>query len=206
MNIFVLCTGRSGSKSFIKACQYISNYTATHESLSGRYSEARFDFPKNHIEADNRLSWHLGELNEKYGKNAYYVHLKRNSESVAKSLSRRFFLPKSMIYAYANGIKKLPPESLNANQRFEVCLDYVETVNTNIEYFLKDKPKKIQINLDNIKSGFKNFWDEVEAKGNLDLALSEFDKKHNKSSSKTVYWRYTLKHLWLKFLMLINYQ
>jgi hypothetical protein len=204
MNVFVLCTGRSGSTSFIKACQHISNYSAAHETLSNSCGDKRFDFPKNHIEADNRLSWQLGQLNEKFGKNAFYVHLKRNSKSVAKSYYKRFLLPKSMIYAYANGIKKLPPESLNPNERFEVCLDYVETVNANIKYFLEDKPHKIEIDLEDIKPKFESFWKTIKAQGNLNLALSEFDHKHNKSSSKTVHWRYSLKHLWLKFLMILR--
>lgn len=206
MNVFVLCTGRSGSTSFIEACQHISNYTAAHESLSDKIGDARFEFSKNHIEADNRLSWQLGQMNDKFGKAAFYVHLKRDSKSIAKSYSRRFLLPKSMIYAYSNGIKKLPPEGLDAGTRLEVCLDYVDTVNSNIKHFLKDKPLKIEIDLGDIKSGFKDFWNAIEAEGNLDLALNEFDKKHNKSSSKTVHRRYSLKHLWLKFLMVIRYQ
>ncbi len=204
MNVFVLCTGRSGSKGFIKACQHISNYTATHESLSDKFGKARFQFPNNHIEADNRLSWQLGQLDEIYGKQAFYIHLKRDSEATAQSFMRRFLLPKSMIYAYANGIKQLPPEQLKSSERFEVCLDYVETVNSNIEHFLKDKPHQIEIELNEIKTGFKSFWQAIDAKGDFSLALAEFEKKHNKSSSKKINWLYSFKQLWLKFLMVLK--
>lgn len=65
MNIFVLCTGRSGSKTFIKACNHITNYTCGHESRAKRAkleSRLNLDYPPNHIEADNRLSWFLGRL------------------------------------------------------------------------------------------------------------------------------------------------
>ncbi len=204
MNVFVLCTGRSGSSSFIKACQHISNYTAAHESLSQKCGNERFQFPKNHIEADNRLSWQLGQLNKFYGKQAYYIHLKRDDESTAQSFMRRFLLPKSMIYAYANGIKQLPPERLNSNEQFEVCLDYVRTVNANIENFLNDKPHQLQIELSEIKKDFKTFWNAIDAEGDLNLALVELDKKHNKSSSKRIYWQYSLKQLWLRLLMVLK--
>ena len=204
MNVFVLCTGRSGSSGFIKACQHITNYSASHESLVDKFGDERFQFPENHIEADNRLSWQLGQLEQNYGKAAFYVHLKRDKQAVVQSYMNRFLLPKSMIYAYANGIKKQPPEDLSKAEKSEVCLDYVEAVNTNIEYFLKDKPQQITIDLDDIESGFKKFWKDINAKGDLELALKEFDKKHNKSASKKIYWRYSLKHLGLKFLMMVK--
>jgi len=204
MNVFVLCTGRNGSTSFIKACQHITNYTASHESLSQKCGAYRFDFPDNHIEADNRLGWQLGQLDEYFGQDAFYIHLKRDAKATAQSFMRRFLLPKSMIYAYANGIKQLPPERLNSKEKFEVCLDYVETVNTNIQHFLKDKPHQLEIELSEIKIGFKTFWEAIEAKGDLEMALDEFDKKHNKSSSKTIYWKYSFKQLWLRFLMVLK--
>jgi len=204
MNVFVLCTGRSGSTSFIKACQHITNYSASHESLTDKLGKKRFAFPVNHIEADNRLSWQLGHLDQKYGKAAFYVHLKRNKQAIAHSYMNRFLMPKSMIYAYANGIKKQPPEGLSKAEKYEICLDYVDAVNTNIELFLKDKPQQITIDLNDIETGFKKFWKDIKAEGDLNLARSEFEKKHNKSISKSLYWRYSLKHLGLKFWMVVK--
>jgi len=67
MRVFILCTGRTGSTSIIEACKHISNYTADHESLAKVFGNQRLDYPDYHIEADNRLSWHLGALNKKYG-------------------------------------------------------------------------------------------------------------------------------------------
>ena len=204
MNIFVLCTGRSGSTGFIKACKHITNYTASHESKSQLFGEKRFAFSENHIEADNRLSWQLGELEKKFGEKAFYVHLIREPREVAQSFMHRYLLPKSMIYAYANGIKKQPPERLNPAQRFEMCMDYVETVNSNIDAFLKDKPLKITIELKHIKPDFKTFWNAIEAEGNLELALKEFDTKHNKRPSKSYDLNYSLKNLWLKLKMILR--
>ena len=84
MNIFILNTGRCGSTTFIRACQHISNFTATHESRSGLIGEERLNYPDNHIEADNRLSWFLGRLDRKYGDNAFYLHMSRDRSQTAK--------------------------------------------------------------------------------------------------------------------------
>ncbi len=182
----------------------MTNFSAAHESRSELTGKARFIFPENHIEADNRLSWQLGELDKHYGKNAFYVHLKRDQEATAKSFMTRFLLPKSMIYAYANGIKKSPPEIVDRKKRYEICLDYVDTVNLNIEAFLKDKPQQMKIEIENIHSDFKNFWQHIKAEGDFDLALSEFDKKHNRSAKNNLDIAYSLKHAILKSKLFLD--
>ena len=204
MNVFILCTGRSGSTTFIKACKHIANYTSAHESLCNKLGQTRFHFPEQHIEADNRLSWHLGELDKCYGKEAIYVFLKRDKNAIAKSYMRRFLRPKSMIYAYANGIKKSPPESLSKDEKHQICLDYVETVEQNIIHFLKDKPHQIEMNIASIKAEYPSFWKLIKAEGNLDKALMEFDIKHNSSSSQKIDFIYTIKHFVLKLKMMLD--
>ena len=90
MNVFVLCTGRCGSMTFAKACGHISNYTSAHESrkqLKPKAPRERFIYLDFHIEVDNRLAWFLGTLNEIYGTNAFYVHLKREMKDTDKLLS-----------------------------------------------------------------------------------------------------------------------
>ncbi len=125
MNIFILNTGRCGSTTFIKACQHISNFSGAHESRNSLIGEARFDYPKNHIEADNRLSWYLGRLDRHYGDNAVYVHLKRNNNDTASSFVNRF--SSGIIKAFRNGIiRGLPDKS----SPMSVCLDYCDTINS----------------------------------------------------------------------------
>ena len=51
MNVFVLCTGRNGSTSFVRACEYITNYSATHQSRSHLLGDERIAFPDDHIES-----------------------------------------------------------------------------------------------------------------------------------------------------------
>ncbi len=89
-NVFILCTGRCGSSTFIRACKHITNYTASHESRISKGGYNRLQYPAHHIEADNRLSWFLGRLENKYGDDAFYVHLKRNIKDTAASLLRRY--------------------------------------------------------------------------------------------------------------------
>jgi hypothetical protein len=198
MNVFVLCTGRSGSSGFIEACKHMTNFSAAHESLSHKLGKERLAFTDNHIEADNRLSWQLGQLEDAFGKKAFYVHLKRDQMATAKSFMNRFLLPKSMIYAYSNGIKKLPPEAISSEERLEVCVDFVKTVNTNITAFLRDKPRQMTIDLENIQEDFKAFWNHINAEGNLNSALREFDKKHNQSQRQNTDITYSFKHVVLK--------
>ena len=160
---------------FIKACQHISNFTSLHESRCDQLGDARLAYPDNHIEADNRLSWFLGKLDKQYGDNAIYVHLKRNNNDTATSYAKRLF-PGGIIPAYRKGILQHLPDD---TPDLSVSLDYCDTVNSNIELFLKDKTRKMEFHLENAKQDFKKFWDFIDAKGDLDSALAEFNIAYN---------------------------
>ena len=178
MNVFILNTGRCGSTTFIKACQHISNFSSAHESRCDLLGEARLTYPENHIEADNRLAWFLGKLDQQYGNDAVYVHLKRHKDDTAASYARRLF-PGGIIPAYRRGIlQHLPKDTPDIS----VALDYCDTVNSNIELFLKDKTQKMTFKLENAKQDFKLFWELIGATGELESALSEFDNAYNTSS------------------------
>jgi hypothetical protein len=208
MRVFILSTGRCGSSSFIKACNHITNYSAGHETKVRKLGNERFNYPIQHIEADNRLSWHLGELNKLFGDDPFYVHLKRNRDKVAKSFSRRLFTPTSIMDSYAEGIKMMPAEELSAPERLQMSYDYIDTVNANIQYFLEDKSKKMVINLESIKEDFPEFWDRIEAQGNLDKALKEFSVSHNASKRRKFNYPMRVKLLakreWFHFLMCLK--
>lgn len=177
MNVFVLCTGRCGSTTFIKACAHIANFSSAHESRCALLGPARLAYPENHIEADNRLSWLLGRLEKAYGNKATYIHLKRDVMETAESFVKRY--ERGIIKAYrGSGILMGLPE---AQHPLDVALDYCETVNSNIEVFLRDKTNKMTFHLEEAKSDFSVFWNLVGAAGNLENALNEFDTKHNAS-------------------------
>ncbi|MEZ4900093.1 MAG: hypothetical protein R2806_24860 [Saprospiraceae bacterium] len=179
MRVFILSTGRCGSQTFIRACAHIENYTAGHESLSNRFGAERFDYPEDHIEADNRLSWHLGELQQLFGDTAFYIHLSRNRDQVARSFLSRFYQPGSMIDSFSEGIRMNRLDKMTRKERLAACYDYVDTIQANIEHFLSDKSRVMQIDLETIAEDFAQFWNEIGAKGDLKSAMRELKIKHN---------------------------
>ncbi|MCB9301026.1 MAG: hypothetical protein H6566_10290 [Lewinellaceae bacterium] len=184
MNVFILCTGRSGSTTFVRACQHMDNFSAGHETRSALVGEERLDFPDNHIEADNRLSWMLGKLGKKYGKDAFYVHLRRDIETTAVSFNRRWDYPGSLIRAYTEGIL------MAGDQRgLKYCRDLLETIHFNIEYFLRDKPNQMTISLENIQEDFPRFWEWIGAQGDLEAAVRELEIHYNQSKKLGIFGR-----------------
>ena len=177
MNVFVLCTGRCGSTTFMKACIHISNFSTAHESRCQFLGRRRFLYPENHIEIDNRLSWLLGRLDKAYGNEAFYVHLKRDHIKVANSFVKRY--SGGIIKAYRGGgiIMGLPENE----DPMAVAIDYCNTVNENISFFLRDKNQKMEFNLESYKKDFLEFWKRIGAEGDFEAAISEFSIKHNAS-------------------------
>ncbi|MDH5389176.1 MAG: hypothetical protein OEY06_12115 [Gammaproteobacteria bacterium] len=176
MNVFILNTGRCGSTTFIKACQHITNYSSAHESRSTLIGESRLAYPDNHIEADNRLSWILGRLDNVYGDNAFYVHLSRDKNTTAESFAKRNEF--GIMKAYREGILMQEQEN---NSVLELAHDYIETIESNIAFFLKDKTHTLVFSLENTEEGFRHFWQYINAEGDLEAALAEWKTSYNAS-------------------------
>lgn len=179
MNVFVLSTGRSGSKTFFKACSHIKNYSSGHERNWGRIGEDRLTYPENFIAIDNRLTWLLGKLDKRYGNSAFYVHLIRDRDEVAKSLNKRWKGYPSIIEAYRKNI------IVTQYRTIDLCYDYYDTVNYNIELFLKDKDNKMNFYLDDCESNFEIFWKKIRAKGDLEKAKEEWSRTYNSSKGNS---------------------
>lgn len=179
MNVFVLSTGRCGSVTFTKACSHITNFSSAHESRARIIGDAHFQYPSNHIEIDNRLTWFLGRLDKIYGQNTYYVHLLRDQYKVANSYKKRF--GSGIVRAYTRGMMMgRHPKS----EAMEICMDYWETANANIELFLKDKPHQMTFQLENAKSLFPQFWEWIGAEGDLEKGLAEWAISHNRTTDR----------------------
>ena len=176
MNVFVLNTGRCGSLTFIRACHHISNYSAGHESRINLAGPSRLAYPEQHIEADNRLSWFLGRLDEGYGDRAFYVHLSRNTQDVAGSFARRADF--GIMKAYREGVLMGGQQGLSP---LDIALDYIETVESNIRLFLRGRPNAMCFSLENAVGDFQAFWNRIGAKGDLDRATGEWSVSHNAS-------------------------
>lgn len=175
MNVFILCCGRCGSTTFARACQHLTNFTAAHESRSRLIGPERLNYPDRHIEADNRLSWFLGPLDQAYGDRAYYVHLLRDPEATAQSFCHRRDWPHNIIPAYRDGIAMGASETT----RLDLCRDYVSTVNANISSFLKDKSHVQVFELERAADQFPAFLEWIGATGDLKAACGEFSVRHN---------------------------
>ena len=180
MNVFILSTGRSGSTTFARACTHIQNFTSGHESNIGQLGSNRLNYPDNHIESDNRLSWFLGRLEQEYGDRAFYVHLKRDRMETASSYSKRFS-EGFIMQAYSRGIYVGLPSNTSD---LDICLDYYDTVNSNIEIFLQNKSNKMNFSLQNAHEDFQIFWKSIGAEGDLSASLAEWDTSYNNTVSE----------------------
>ena len=175
MNIFVLNSGRCGSTSFIKACRHITNYTAAHESKANLTGKLRLDYPTDHIEADNRLCWLLGRLDNRYGDNAYYIHLTRDRQACAASFVKRAHF--GIMKAYKEGILLGGQDQRDE----EIAQDYLDTIESNIALFLKDKTHTSAFRLEQAERDFTDFWQRIGAQGDLEGALAEWRIRYNAS-------------------------
>lgn len=180
-HVFVLSVGRCGSVTFAKACSHIGNYTAGHETNSWVIGNERLEYPTAHIEVDNKLSWMLGQLDAKYGNTAFYVHLKREKTSVVKSWNKRWRLSFSGIRFFAEGVLSNIPGLLSEKEKIKISEQHYDTVNANIDLFLKDKTNVITIRFEDAAKGFAEFWQQIGAEGDKEAALNEFKIKHNAS-------------------------
>lgn len=176
MNIFVLCTGRCGSTTFARACQHIENYSVGHESRVSCVTDGRFNYPDNHIEVDNRLTWFLGRLEEIYGDEAFYVHLLRDQTETAKSFTNRY--DGGIIKAYRDGILCGGWRDIE-DDPMDICQHYCETVNSNIRRFLENKSRCMKFSLKTAKSDFHRFWRQIDASGDVEAALAEWTRRYN---------------------------
>ena len=170
----------------VRACEHLTNYTAGHESRTGEIGDSRFDYPDRHVEADNRLSWFLGDLGERFGDEPLYLHLRRDPEQVAASFLRRWRsrgakpTRSNAVRAFAHGLMIHNDEWPEA-ERLDVCRFYVRTVTKNIEAFLADKTNTMTVWLDDANTWFPTLWERISGEGDLDAAMAEFYVRHNPS-------------------------
>ena len=191
MNIFVLCTGRCGSTAFFHACRHMTNFSTSHEDKRSVLGKERFAYPENHIAVDYRLAWMLGRLDIAYGKNAFYVHLMRKPEDVARSFARMaqiertsshvvdaFDLPDWLNHMGAPVWAHMHVQAQKVFPLSIVAEDMVRSINADIKMFLKDK-EYLTVRLENIEEDFPKFWGKIDAEGDLNAAMDEWHAKHN---------------------------
>ena len=176
-NVFVLCTGRNGSVTFAKACLHIENFTSGHETRCRVLGETRVSYPENHIEVDNRLGFFLGALEEHYGDDAIYIHLRREADAVARSYNTRWHVAEGVMKSWAVGIARQTDFGVRT-ARF-----MVDTIEQNITHFLRDKTKKMTIDLETLQDQFPAFLDLIGAQGDHATIMAALGETHNASQS-----------------------
>ena len=187
MNVFVLSPGRSGSTTVTKACDHLDGWTAGHESRARELGAARFDYPPNHVESDNRLSFLLGRLFDRFGDDALYVHLRRDPEQVAQSYNKRWTAPEAIMPAYQHGVLmrreplKIRPGS---DDGLQLARDYVLTVNANVTEFLRHRTNPMTLDLEHIVEQFPDFLDRIGATGDWNAIERELRTRHNASTRR----------------------
>jgi len=162
----------------------MDNYTSGHESRARRLGDERFRYPENHIEADNRLSWFLGRLDQVYGNDAFYVHLIRNREDTIRSYNRRWVRNGSLIRAYCEGFQQIALHRLDRQRRLDVVGDFYDQVHCNIRHFLKDKKRQMTIRIERAGEEFPLFWERIGAEGDLTGALETLGSHYNRTSTR----------------------
>jgi hypothetical protein len=161
---------------FSRAAAHIRNFTAGHETRVRFVGDTRVAYPDDHIEVDNRLSWMLGRLDEKFGDRAFYVHLTRDTQATALSFNQRWQMKGSIIAAYRDSILMG-----GEGAPLAVCADYVETVNANICSFLADKSHTMHFEMESASDHWPIFWERIGAKGDLQASLSEWKIRHHRT-------------------------
>jgi hypothetical protein len=179
MNVLVLTAGRTGSLTFAEACRHITNYTTGHETRVGLLGADRLAYPDQHIEVDDRLAWFPGRLEETFGNGAFYVHLVRDQRAVAASRMRRWNKPG--MRSYRDGILWDVDPSVS---REDIALDFVRTVDSNIEHFLRDKTQTMRIDIETAAQTFPEFWERIGAEGDLEAALRELEVHHHEGTQR----------------------
>jgi len=121
----------------------------------------------------------LGRLDLHFGKDAFYVHLLRNPALVAASFVRR--ADRGIMLAYRTEILMRAATRSCDIPLADFAHDYIHTVNTNIKYFLQDKPAQMTFQLEEAERLLPDFWERIGAEGDFRAACGEFQKRHNAS-------------------------
>lgn len=131
MNVFFISPGRTATTTISEAFSHVPGFTSSHESLVQELGEYRVDYPENHFECDNRLTWFLPRLTEKYGDSvdSLLVIVKRHRSQIAASYDQRWDKI-NIMKSYSQGILLRP---LSANN-IQVCEDYVDNVYEQLEF------------------------------------------------------------------------
>lgn len=183
MNVFLISPGRTATTTLAEALKNLSGFTSEHESRCSYLGDERINFPENHIECDNRLTWFLPRLTKKYGANSILIKVVRDKTAIAKSYNKRWSRIKIM-KAYSQGILM---RGL-AENNLDVCVDYVNNVYEQIDYFSKDWKHVITLDLNSPDEGLNELFKLLNVDGSKAVEYFHNNQLNkNESSFKAKY-------------------
>jgi len=178
MRVFCLGTGRSGTTTFTRAFAHADNFTSGHETRAALLGDERMAYPDWHAEADNRLTWFLGPLGQRFGDDPVYVHLTRDRDAVIDSFRERHRGRISILRAFGMGIvSRRDPYS--ADEWADVAATYVDTVTANVQAFISGRPRVVEMTVEDPLPGFARAWEMAGAQGDYAAAAMEWGVRHN---------------------------
>jgi len=185
MRVFVVGTGRCGTRTFAMACKHITNFTSAHESHARKFI-GNLDYPDNHIEVDGHLSFGLPLLVQKYppGPDTFYVHLLRERESCVASFSRRHGMDLfAALHCFVTCTRHTP------DRRRQAAEYAYDATNAIIDTTLR-KPRLtagwaasehvLTVFIESLQEAWPTFWERIGAEGGVDAALAECRKRYNR--------------------------
>jgi len=178
MRIFCLGTGRSGTTTFTRSLEHATNYTSGHETRVALLGPERLNYPTWHAEADNRLTWMLGLLGERFGDDPVYVHLTRDRDAVIDSFRERHRGRISVLRAFGHGIiSRRDPYS--PQEWAQVAATYVDTVTANVRAFMAGRPRVVDMTIEDPLPGLTKVWELGAVEGDFAAAAAEWSVRHN---------------------------
>jgi hypothetical protein len=157
----------------------------------------RLDYPDQHIEADNRLTFMLGALAKRFP-DARYIHLSRDVRLVGESYAARYdqrhgaaqrskrvartvvqghWGATPLAEAWVHGLHGRSA-TVPTPERQAVFTAMAQTMTDNIEVFLEGRPHRT-MDISEGAGHIGELWDWLGVEGDLAAAQAEFATRHN---------------------------
>lgn len=174
-NVFVTGIGRCGTYSFMKACEFFTNYNTGHETPT-----SRFEYGDDWIEVSPHIRHCIREIVVKYPE-AKWIHLLREREDNVVSLMNLEEGKIMMCY------RELRPSSIIPDTLRNTAEIYYRDENRIIEDQLKlyvPPVNQMQMKLDSIKPQWKSFMEFVGAEGSFEDSVNSWNTPYNTTAQR----------------------
>ena len=182
MRVFILGTGRCGTKTAAAAAAHLTNYTSAHERTPLLRAQAPLTFPDQHIESDAGLTFLLRPLADRLppGEAVLFVHLQRRRAEVVRSWVKRG--PRIGPARWAPiGLRVKDATKLSPAQWHTACELCHDAMIGQIQTFLSTRAKSevAHLWLHEAEASWPAILDRIGAEGDLAASAREWRTQHN---------------------------